>query len=502
MAQTAQKDATQTAEAALQRLRPRLRKWLLQNIGGPNLMRTSQAMDKNTYTLPPSTIPPSGTLPPDTRPKGTSTMLEALAPILRDDEISFAPALRHQTNTPSALSAVRQFDGIEPIWPAVITPQSPAHLAIITRKLAGQNIRLSDAGTTQTPENTLPVNFSQMHDLEMTCPADGLVRLERGADWAQLKALADLHDLAMPTALHDLFPTPFEAAQAGLFEISETIRTEDMTAGITITLPPKGTKWLDTTWLFRNETKAKQAMRRIMRQKGAITAVLTNDAILKVGHTSGAWSLPITPLRDNRFTALRLIFSGSWATVHSARFAASWTVEGLGGSRWVNGPVWPTSSLHWPVLAAGANWVTADQAINWGSFDREIFTASQTLSAAAIDIAQSEILTPITTRQIICTGSTMTMTTGVIIPRDFADAAAQWCHIHHALIPEIEAPSQGSSQAPRSAAQTAESGEWRAIRNALIDENGQVRPVPLLDPDSAPGSHNDRASPALLRKNG
>lgn len=421
----------------------------------------------------------------------TETMLDTLDYMLADDELSFAPDLRYRTATPPDLAALLRHEGHAPLWPAVVTPHDPDHLRALARKITQAGFTLTDTPALHPATTAIPVNFQYMSGAELISKDDGLVRLHRGTDWHQFATLTEANGLAVPGNLHDIFPMPFEAATAGLFGAPMLEDVHDIPHSAIITLPPAETHWLDATWLFQDSAKAFEVMQQMVRRGDVVLATLTNDVQLQMGACIGAWHLPQRFINKKPFTALRCVFQGTRARVQTNRFLASWTIEKAGGQHWLDGPVWPASKLYEPLLRCGALSVTTQHKASWSDVASTRYHVSKSQSMAAMDGTQETMCTPLITEQLCATGTSLTLSSGIVAPRQFASPLAQYRAIATAAAPAHTAT------APIPLPETTDmedSDAWQAIRHALMDEHGQVRPTPLLEAEEE--------TPALKRQNG
>ena len=410
----------------------------------------------------------------DTCPDHLQAALERLDNSLNDDEIDFSPQARYAASLlPEANRLLRRFEGLPPGALAVLKPTSPEHLAQLAGKVRAAGFNLASALLHRPDPQTLPVDLGLMRRVDVLSRADGLLEMQAGASWADLRTIASDNDLAAPSLLEDKFPSPATAARAGFLEIVDTSEVAGITTSYHLCLPPAGTRWLERIWLFSDETKARQAFQRVCRQGQVCYAEFIDCTRFAMMNAAGLVRLPGSWRGASRYYGLRLVFEGPFFAALSAEFAASWPLESAGSFQWKDRKVPPSRDLIDASLQNGLTMVTAEQPTTWADLATCEKRISKAMQRAAIECPAPVPCMPLLIPSLVYVGNRIHLSVSLLTVKDHEQPLAQWENIHASA-----GTSAGKEALTSNSPLTEESPEWQAIRQALVDEDGNLRSIP------------------------
>ncbi|WP_306249892.1 hypothetical protein [Parvularcula sp. IMCC14364] len=404
--------------------------------------------------------------------------LAALDGALSQNDLSFSPALRYAlAPAPDALRRLRQHEGAAPGALAVLCPENEAHLTTLAAKALEHGFRLATRETDRTDLAILPVDLSQMRRVHVLSAREGRVSFQAGASWTDLSAAATACRLAVPDVLRDQYPTPETAILSGFLPCERQETAAGIVTAYETTLPPAGTRWLERLWLFTDGLAASQSFERFCRTRSPVFAQLISAPMLELCALTGHYALPVRLDRTKPVHGLRLVFQGPTLDVSCAAFAASWPLESAWGKQW-NRPLPPLSNVTDRLFEAGATVVTKRASANWDTLTQARRRHAGDLEEAASNWPSTMKITPLTADIVKYVDRALSLITSVFAPRDYLAPLDQWQAIHDAGQMGGRSDAVSIAEPPEPAADfSEESPEWQAIRNALLDENGSLRPL-------------------------
>ncbi|MBB4658602.1 hypothetical protein [Parvularcula dongshanensis] len=252
---------------------------------------------------------------------------------------------------PAILTHIRQAEGLPPALPAVLFPRS----------FDGVDELLSEAFAAgyQPFEGPRPIglSFAGLRDVDMI---DDRLRFGAGTSWGALLTAAAKRGEAVPEGtLADLFGTPVEAAEAGLFDAADVERVAGLAACATATLPPLGVGVTDRCWATRSTDEAKALFERTVRRYRPLFTEVIPPLDAEALAVAGFWR------GSRRFArggaVLRIVFEGSRAQRLAAITAASWSIGRAGGVFQHRGRLPDRDVLSALAVGAGAARVVVDR---------------------------------------------------------------------------------------------------------------------------------------------
>ncbi len=413
----------------------------------------------------------------DELPDELQDRLSRLDHHLRGEELSFAPALRYaKAAEPSALRLLRRHEGLAPGAPAVLRPESAAHLEALTASTQNNGLKVASEAAIFPDVSALPVDLDGMKAVDVLSAPDGLVRFQAGASWDDLSVTAAEHGLAVPDKLTETYASPACAARSGFLKCSSTLDTRGIAAAYDVTLPPQGTKWLERLWLFRNEKKARRACELTCRNDQAVFAELIPAPRLQIAHQAGLLRLPRRYFQQPDYTAVRLVFEGPLLAALCAEFAASWPLESANSFQWNNRPIPSDQQITNRLLEAGATVVSICTRTTFLSLPSLRQNVVDAMKNAALECSPASPFVPLIMDAATFAGGELTLSITLVAPRDYLTPLTQWQAIYAAGLAAIDGLPLAAPEA--SPHLTEESPEWQAIRDALLDEQGKLRPAP------------------------
>ncbi|MCI5046654.1 MAG: FAD-dependent oxidoreductase [Aquisalinus sp.] len=419
----------------------------------------------------------------DTPDDALTARLARLDADLKPDELSFSPALRYAlAPAPQALRLLRQHEGAAPGALAVLCPENEAHLTRLASIAAAHGFRLATRTGDRTDLAALPVDLSQLDRVSVLSAREGRVRFQAGASWSDLSEAATACRLSAPDVLHDIYPTPADAVLAGFLPCERQESAAGIVTAYETVLPPAGTRWLERLWLFTGPLAAAQSFETFCRQRNPVFAQLITPPLLDLAALTSSYELPWRLNKTAPASGLRLVFQGPSLDVKCASFAASWPLESAWGRQW-NRALPRFSQVTEALFAAGATLVSIQSETSWDALTRTGQGLGAALSSAAADWPSTMKITPLTGDVVTYAGGKLSLNSTVLAPRDYLAPFDQWQAIHEAGQRNLDrSVASDAALSDTQAEFSEESPEWQAIRNALLDENGSLRP---LQPEAA-----------------
>ena len=426
----------------------------------------------------------------DTPDDDLTERLARLDADLKPIELSFSPALRYAlAPAPQALRLLRQHEGAAPGALAVLCPENEAHLTRLASMAATHGFRLATRTWDRTDLAILPVDLSQLDRVSVLSAREGRLRFQAGASWSDLSEAATACRLSVPGVLRDIYPTPADAVLAGFLPCERQESAAGIVTAYETILPPAGTRWLERLWLFTDPLAAAQSFETFCRQRNPVFAQLITPSLLNLAALTSSYELPWRVNRNSSVCGLRIVFQGPAFDVRCASFAASWPLESAWGRQW-NRALPRFSQVTEALYAAGATLVSIQSDTSWDSLTRTRNGLENTLVSAAEDWPSTMKVTPLTGDVVTCIDGKLSLNSTVLAPRDYLAAFEQWQAIYEAGQRHLDRPiSSDATLSPPRADFSEESPEWQAIRNALLDEDGSLRP---LQPEAAHSDHERR----------
>ncbi|MCI5045796.1 MAG: FAD-dependent oxidoreductase [Aquisalinus sp.] len=412
----------------------------------------------------------------DTLDDTLTAQLARLDTDLTARELSFSPALRYALSpAPEALRILRQHEGAAPGALAVLCPENEAHLTKLAGAARAHGFRVATKTSDQTDLAILPVDVSQLNRVTILSGREGRVRFQTGTTWDDLSEAAAACRLAMPNVLRDLYQKPADAVRSGFLPCDRQESAAGIVTAYETTLPPEGTRWLERLWLFTDPIAAIQSFEAFCRHRDPVFAQLITAPLLDLAALSGLYGLPLRLNKSSSVCGLRIVFQGPSFDVSCASFAASWPLESAWGKQW-NKPLPSFTKVTEALYAAGVTVISLQTDTSWDTLPRTNQSLSGALTEAAADWPSTMKINPITGEVITYIQGSLLLHSTVLAPRDYLTPFDQWHTIHKAGQCSLDRSIGPSASAPQGSV-SEESPEWQAIRNALLDENGGLRPL-------------------------
>ncbi len=277
--------------------------------------------------------------------------LKMLTDALDKDQLLRDPLVRDYCATEArSLAFIRQLEGHSPHLPGVLSmgEMTDSNNAITEAIAAGFALGDPDPDGVVHTLGILPPRHVQVLDEER-----GEVRFGAGADWDMLDAALQPAGLTAAMGLRDVFPTPVEAAEAGILAETKIERRHNRPWSVTSSFPPQELGRIERTWVFSDISVAEAVLMRVAKQYTPLWMETIPSVDANVMAAVGAWRKR-RAFRSLSSGALRVVFSGTPIARQAALMEASWGIERAGGVCHHRRPPAGTSLLSAIGVAAGA----------------------------------------------------------------------------------------------------------------------------------------------------
>ncbi len=388
-----------------------------------------------------------------------------------------AEIINQSGHIPESLKALNLHEGTPPSYPAIVTPASANQLPRLLSDMHRLGFQRPNQANPLESKGELPLSLAQINEVELVSHADGQLVIGAGISWTALREAAKRYKLAAPHCYDNVAKHPADAITMGILDAEIHQETQGVITHYLITLPLQNTRWLDRLWLFPDKQKAFDAFVKTARAGQVQFAQMISSDELQLAAHSGLIKLPKHRPFMKRPVGLRLVFNGPLFAALAAEFAASWALESKGAIQWNNITLPSEFDLCEVLLACGLTSVPALAASSFGQLANERNHLARALRESASEISPAARFTPMLCEKIAYAGGRLQLSNNVIVPRDYANPHQQWDYIFNAAA-STEPLGQSKAEPSEETSITEESPEWQAIRHALLDETGQVRPSP------------------------